>query len=104
LDLDFEEIAMVTRKFKKFFKKAEGNIKKGSTRKLRNCDHDQFSGCFKCGKPYHIVKKCSIQKEEQGLGQFQNHGKRPQQSSSSKCFSKAMMGAWGETSEEEEDS
>jgi len=32
-NLDFEKIAMVIRKFKKFFKKAEGNIKKGSTRK-----------------------------------------------------------------------
>jgi len=35
-----EKIAMVTQKFKKFFKKAEGNIKKGSTRKPRNSDHD----------------------------------------------------------------
>ena len=47
-DLNFEEIAMVTRKFKKFFKKAEGNIKKESTKKPRNSDHDHFSGCFRC--------------------------------------------------------
>jgi len=45
-----------TIKFKKFFKKAKGNIKKGSTRKPRNSDHDQFSGCFRCEKPDHFVK------------------------------------------------
>jgi len=54
-DLDFEEIAMVTQKFKKFFNKAEGNIKKGITRKPQNSDHDQFFGCFRCGKPDHIL-------------------------------------------------
>ena len=59
-NLDFEKIAMVTQKFKKFFKKAEGNIKKGSIRKPRNSDHDKFSGCFKYEKPDHIVKNCRI--------------------------------------------
>jgi len=69
LDLDIEEIAMVTRKPKKFFKKAGGNIRKGSTGKPRNSDHDQCSGCFKCEKPDHIVKS-PMQKEELGLEQF----------------------------------
>ena len=78
MDLDFEEIGIVTRKFKKFFKKAEGNIKKGSTKKPGNSDHDQFSECFKCGKPDHIVKNYPIEKEEQGSEQFRNHGKRLQ--------------------------
>jgi len=63
-DLDIEEIAIVTRKFKKLFKKAGGNINKGSTGKPQNSDHDQLSGCFRCGKPDHIVKNCPMQKEE----------------------------------------
>jgi len=41
-DLDNDETAMITRKFKKFFKKAGGNFKKGSTNKPRNSDRDQF--------------------------------------------------------------
>ena len=65
-NLDFEEIAMMTQKFKKFSKKAEGNIKKGRTRKPRNSDHDRFSRCFRYGKFDHIVQNCPIQKEEQG--------------------------------------
>jgi len=38
LDLDDEEVAMITQKFKKFFKKARGNFKKGSTSKQRRSD------------------------------------------------------------------
>ena len=63
-NLDIEEKSIVTRKIKKFFKKARGNIKKGSTGKPWNSDHDQLSGCFRCEKPNHIVKNCPMQKEE----------------------------------------
>ena len=38
--LDEEEMVMITRKLKKFFKKAGGNLKKGSTSKPRSSDHD----------------------------------------------------------------
>jgi len=49
-DLDEEEMAMISRKLKKFFKKVGGNLKKESTIKPRSSDRDQFSDCFKCGK------------------------------------------------------
>jgi len=90
--------------FKKFFKKARGNLKKASTSKPRSSDRDKFSSCFKCGKHDHIVKNCPMQNEEQGLEHFQNYGKRPQQSNSAGRVTKGMMAAWGETSEEEEGS
>jgi len=77
LDLDDEEMAMITRKFKKFFKKARENSKKKSTNKPRSSDRDRFTGCFKCGKQDHIVKNCPMLKEEQGPEQFQNHGRKP---------------------------
>ena len=97
-------MAMITRKFKKIFKKAEGNFKKGSTSKPRGSDRDRFSCCFRCGKHDHIMKNCPMQKEEQGSEQFRNRGKRLQQSSSARHFTKAMMASWGKTSEEEEGS
>jgi len=56
LDLDEEEMAMITPKFKKFFKKAKENTKKKNFNKSKNNDREQFSGCFKCGKLDHIVK------------------------------------------------
>jgi len=50
---------MITHKFK-FFKKAKENSKKKNFSKFRNSDREQFSGCFKCGKLDHIVKKLPI--------------------------------------------
>jgi len=63
-DLDVEEVAMITRKFKKFFKKAKENSNKKNFSKFKNSDREQFSGCFKCGKLDHIVKNCPLLKEE----------------------------------------
>jgi len=55
-DLDEEEMAMFTKKLKKFFKKAKENSKKKNSNKPTNSDREQFTGCFKCGKHDHIVK------------------------------------------------
>jgi len=45
---------MITRKFKKFFRRAKENTRKKNSSKFKNTD--RFSGCFKCGKLDHIVK------------------------------------------------
>ena len=45
-----------------------------------------------------------MQKKEHGTEQFRNRRKKPQLSSSTERFTKAMMAAWGETSEEEDSS
>ena len=61
---DEEGMAVIARKFKKFFKKTESLYKKGNTSKAKNSDRDQFSGCFKCGRQDHVVKNCPLLKEE----------------------------------------
>jgi len=50
------------------------------------------------------LQNIAHEKEEQASEQFQNGGKKPQLSSSAKWFTKAMVAAWGETSEEEDSS
>jgi len=47
-DLDEEEMAMITWKFKKFFKKAKENTKKKNFSKSKNNNREQFLRCFKC--------------------------------------------------------
>ena len=94
-------MAIITRMFKKFVKNAKENFKKGSPSKTRSSDCDKPSGCFRCGKHDHVLKNCPMQKEEQGLEQFRNRRKKPQLSGSAK---RAMVAAWGETSEEEDSS
>jgi len=64
LDLDEEEMAMITRKFKKFFKKAKESSKRKNLSKARSNEREQFTGCVKCGKRDHIVKNCPLLKEE----------------------------------------
>jgi len=66
LDLDNEEMAMITQKFKKFFKTTRENSKKKSNIKSRSGERDQFTSCFQCEKHDHIVKNCPLLKEEQG--------------------------------------
>ena len=63
-DFDDDDMAMITRKFKKFFKKTKENAMRKNFSKLKNTDREQFSGCFKCGKLDHIVKNCPLLKEE----------------------------------------
>ena len=101
-NFDEEEMAMITWRSKKFFKKVKENFKKKNISKPRGNDQEQFIGCFKCGKRDHIVKKCPLLKEEQVTEQFRNHGRKQFQNSSARRFSKAMLATWGDTTEEDE--
>jgi len=69
-------MAMITRRFKKFFKKARENSKKKNISNPRSSDREQFTGCLKCGKHDHIVKNCPLLKEEQETEQFRNQGRK----------------------------
>ena len=101
-DLEEEEMAMMTRKFKKFFKKVKENNKRKDFSKGRNTPGEQFSGCFKCGKSDHIVKNCPLLREEQEHEHPRKQGRKQGVNSSGKRFSKAMLAAWGDSSEDEE--
>jgi len=50
------------------------------------------------------MKNCPLLKEERGSEQVQTRGKKTQLTNAEKRFTKAMMAAWRDTSEEEEDS
>jgi len=58
LELDEEDMAMITRKFKKFFKKTKEGTRRKHPNKFKNTDREQFRGCFKCSKTDHVVKNC----------------------------------------------
>jgi len=84
-NLDDEDMAMITRKLKKFFERAKENTRKKNSNKFKNTDREQFSGYFKCGKLDYIVKNYLLLKEEQEPEQAGNSfGRR---------FSNAMLAA-----------
>ena len=101
-DLDVEEMAMITCKFKKFFK-AKENSKKKNFSKLKNSDWEQFSRCFKCGQLDHIVKNYPFLKEEQEAEQSRKQDRKQAGNSSARCFSRAMPAGWGDSTEEDEE-
>jgi len=101
-DFDDEDMAMITRKFKKFFKKTKENTRRKNFSKLKNTGREQFSGCFKCGKLDHIIKNCPLLKDEQQQEQPRKQGRKQAGSSSGRHFSRAMLAAWGDSTEEEE--
>ena len=103
-DLEDEEMALMTRKFKKFFKKVKENSKRKDFSKFRNIPREQFTGCFKCGKPDHLVKNCPLLQEEQEFEQPRKQVRKQPVNTSGKRFSKAMLAAWGDSSEDEGDS
>ena len=102
-DLDDEDMAMITRKFKKFFKRAKENTRKKNSITCKNTDREQFSGCFKCGKLDHIVKNRPLLKEEEEPEQSRKQGRKQARNSSGRRFSKAMFAAQGDSTEEEEE-
>jgi len=63
-ELDEEDMAMITCKLKKFFKKTREGTRKKHPSRFKNTDREQFLGCFKCGKMDHIVKNSPQLKEE----------------------------------------
>jgi len=75
-DLDEEEMAMITQKFKKFFRKAKESSKRKNLSKPNSNECEQFTGCFKCGKRDHIVENFPLLKEEQDSEQFRNYGRK----------------------------
>ena len=64
-ELDEEDMAMLTRKFKKFFKNTKARTRQKHPSRSKNTEQDQFTGCFKCGKMDHIVKNRPQLKEDQ---------------------------------------
>ena len=102
-DLDEEEMAMITRKFKKLFKKTKENTKRKNFGKVKNSEREQFSDCFKCGKFDHLVKNCPLLKEEEAE-QSRKQGRKQGGNSSARRFSRAMLAAWGDSTDEDEES
>ena len=103
-DLEDEDMALMSRKFKKFFKKVKENNKRKEFSKSRNTPKDQPIGCFKCGKPDHLVKNCPLLREDQMPEQPRKQGRKHPVNNLGKRFLRAMLAAWGDSSGDEGES
>jgi len=103
-DLDEDDMAMLARKFKKFFKKTKAGTRQKQPGRFKNTDRDQFTGCFKCGKMDHIIKNCPQLKEERESESPKKLLRKKGGNSTGKRFTRAMLSAWGDSTDEEEGS
>jgi len=80
----------------------DGKYKKGSNSKAKSKGHTVR--CFRCGRHDHLVRNCPLQKKEHDVEQFHEVVPRPVRSNHPKKFVKEKMAAWGESSDDEEES
>ncbi|XP_070026701.1 intracellular protein transport protein USO1-like [Nicotiana sylvestris] len=57
-DLEDDEIAMITRDFKKYLMRGKGSSRGTTFNKPRAPEKQTNEGCFKCGKTDHMIKNC----------------------------------------------
>ncbi|XP_056698506.1 uncharacterized protein [Spinacia oleracea] len=102
---DEDEVATLVRKIKRFYRNSKpGNLRgRNSVRKSSGSKSDQ--GCFKCGDSDHQIKDCPQWKNEKGKGKGKDQYKeRFNKSTFAKPnFKKAMIEAWEEATDSEED-
>jgi len=103
-NLDEDDMAMLARKFKKFFKKTKARTRQKQSGRFKNTDRDQFTGCFRCGKMDHIIKNYPQLKEEQESESPKKLFRKKGGNSTGKRFTRAMLAAWGDSTDEEEGS
>ncbi|XP_070047125.1 uncharacterized protein [Nicotiana tomentosiformis] len=57
-DLEDNEMAMITKDFKKYLRRGKGPSRSGSYSKSKVPEKQTNGGCYKCGKTDHHIKNC----------------------------------------------
>ncbi|XP_021759476.1 uncharacterized protein LOC110724344 [Chenopodium quinoa] len=101
---DEEEVSMMVRKFRRFYKNLKtGNQKdKNPSKRISNSKPD--SGCFKCGSSEHLIRECPLWETDQGKAKGKEQTtERYKPTFGKPNYRKAMISAWGSDSESEDD-
>ncbi|XP_070015681.1 uncharacterized protein [Nicotiana sylvestris] len=102
-DLEDDEIAMITRDFKKYLMRGKGSSRGTTFNKPRALEKQTNEGCFKCGKTNHMIKnypQWEIEWKKERV-ERRNRKKEQVQPRRNKGTTKVMVDAWGETSDED---
>ncbi|XP_070039677.1 uncharacterized protein [Nicotiana tomentosiformis] len=104
-DLEEDEMAMITKDFKKYLKRGKGSSRGGNYNKARVPEKMTNEGCYKCGKTDHHIKNYPQWKIEwkKERSERRNMKKEQVHPKKNKGSIKAMVAAWGECSDEESD-
>ncbi|XP_070002317.1 uncharacterized protein [Nicotiana sylvestris] len=102
-DLEDDEMAMITREFKKYLMRGKGSSKGTTFNKSRAPKKQTNVGCYKCGKTDHMIKNCPQWEIEwkKERAERRNRKKEQVQPKKNKGSTKAMVAVWGEISYED---
>ena len=76
-DIDDNDLALISKNFKKLFKSLLNATKKAPPMKEKNLERPQSEGCFKCGKTDHQIKDCPMWKLEWKKEKAEKERKEP---------------------------
>lgn len=96
---------MITKDFKKYLMRGNGSSRSGVYNKPRIPEKQTNEGCYKCGKTDHHIKNClqwEIEWKKERAEQ-RNRKKEQVHPKKNKGSTKAMVAAWGESSDEDSD-
>ncbi|XP_070044908.1 intracellular protein transport protein USO1-like [Nicotiana tomentosiformis] len=104
-DLEEDEMAMITKDFKKYLMRGKGSSRDENYNKARVPKKQTNEGCYKCRKTDHHIKKFPQWKIEwkKERSERRNMKKEQVHPKKNKGSTKAMVAAWGESSDEESD-
>ncbi|XP_070017059.1 uncharacterized protein [Nicotiana sylvestris] len=102
-DLKEDEMAMITRDFKKYLMRGKGSSRGATYNKPRVPKNQTNEGCYKCGKTDHMIKNCPQWEIEwkKERAERTNRKKEHVHPKKNKGSTKGMVVAWGESSDED---
>ncbi|XP_070039137.1 uncharacterized protein [Nicotiana tomentosiformis] len=105
-DLEDDKVAMITKDFKKYLRRGKGPSRSGSYSKSKVLEKQINDGCYKCGKTDYHIKNCSQWKIERKKEKTERRNMKKEQvqpkKSNNKRSTKAMVAAWGESSDNDD--
>ncbi|XP_070037165.1 uncharacterized protein [Nicotiana tomentosiformis] len=106
-DLEDDEMAMITKDFKKYLRRGKGSSKSGSYSKSKAPDKQTNDGCYKCGKTDHHIKNCPLWEIEWKKERAKRRNRKKEQVQpkkiNNKGSTKVMVAAWGKSSDDDEE-
>ncbi|XP_070032159.1 uncharacterized protein [Nicotiana tomentosiformis] len=104
-DLEEDEMAMITKDFKKYLMRGKDSSRSGGYSEPRVTEKQTNEGCYKCGKTDHHIKNCPQWEIEwkKERAERRNGKKEHVHPKKNKGSTKAMIAAWGGRSDEDSD-
>ncbi|XP_070013335.1 uncharacterized protein [Nicotiana sylvestris] len=106
-NLEDNEMAIITRNFKKYLRREKSSSRSENYSKARAPEKQTNDGCYKCGKTDHMIKNYPLWEIEWKKERAERRNRKKEQvhpkKGNNKGSTKAVVIAWGEISDDDDD-